>query len=483
MNKHIFTAILFLSSVALSLQAQKPCVAGSIADGMVKINNYSIEKTEKNVVLSLDFVFDSLKVKSNSFMAFTPMLRGEKGEEYRCPSVLLAGRRQQIVFSREGMDDYPEAKLVRRNNGEAQTESYKTAFAFKDWMEGAEVIIREELCGCDNILDSAMALLPPMLMPVEPAFVQAFIRPPHVDIKQDTLARQAFLDFPVNETVIYPEYRKNPVELAKILASIDTIRNDKNLTITGISIHGYASPESPLSNNTRLANGRSQALKEFVRKEYSFSNDIFTVKATAEDWAGLRRFVAQSGYEKRSEMLAIIDSDLPEDPREWKLKTTFPKEYKEMLRDWYPALRHSDYKVTYIIKGFSLEEAREVFKTKPAQLSLEEMFLVAESYPVGSQEFRHVFDVAVRLYPNDPIANLNAANIAIEKRDMILAKSYLAKAGDAPEAVHARAVVAVFDGDYATAELLFTEAKSKGVAQAEANLALLQKIKKHGMKK
>ena len=139
--------------------------------------------------------------------------------------------------------------------------------------------------------------------------------------------------------------------------------------------------------------------------------------------------------------------------------------------------------MTYIIKGFSLEEAREVFKTKPAQLSLEEMFLVAESYPVGSQEFRHVFDVAVRLYPNDPIANLNAANIAIEKRDMILAKSYLAKAGDAPEAVHARAVVAVFDGDYATAERLFTEAKSKGVAQAEANLALLQKIKKHGMKK
>lgn len=483
MNKHIFTAILFLSSVALSLQAQKPCVAGSIADGMVKINNYSIEKTEKNVVLSFDFVFDSLKVKSNSFMAFTPMLRGENGEEYRCPSVLLAGRRQQIVFRREGMDDYPEAKLVRRNNGEAQTESYKTAFAFKDWMEGAEVIIREELCGCDNVLDSSLAVMPSLLLPVEPAFVPAFIRPPHVEIKQSTLERQAFLDFRVNKTVIDPTYRNNPVELAKILASIDTIRNDKNLTITGISIHGYASPEGSYANNTRLADGRSKALKDYVRNQYNFSNNLFTVQYTPEDWAGLRRRVAESAYDMRSEMLAIIDSNLEPDQKDRKLKTTFPNEYKVILHDWYPALRHSDYKVTYIIKGFSLEEAREVFKTKPAQLSLEEMFLVAESYPVGSQEFRHVFDVAVRLYPNDPIANLNAANIAIEKRDMILAKSYLAKAGDAPEAVHARAVVAVFDGDYASAERLFTEANSKGVAQAEANLALLQKIKKHGMKK
>lgn len=483
MNKHIFSAIVFLASFAITAMAQKPCGTGSIVDGKVKITNYSIEKTAKNVVLAFDFVLDSLDVRSNRFVAFTPMLRGAQGETYRCEPVLLTGRRQQIVFDREGCEQFPEAKQVRRQNGEQQTETYKSVFAFQDWMEGAEVLIREELCGCDNILDSSLALMPPLLLPVEPAFAPAFVRPPHVEIKQSTLERQAFLDFPVNKTEIYPDYRKNPVELAKILASIDTIRNDKNLTITAISIHGYASPESPLSNNTRLANGRSQALKEFVRKEYDFSNDIFTVKATPEDWAGLRRFVAQSGYEKRDEMLAIIDSDLAEDPREWKLKTTFPKEYKEMLRDWYPALRHSDYKVTYIIKGFSVEEAREVFKTKPAHLSLEEMYLVAQSYPVGSEDYRQVFDVAVRLYPDDPIANLNAANIAIEKRDIEAAKNYLSKAGNVPEAVHARAVVAVFDGNYALAETLFNSALKLGVTQAEENLVLLQKIKKQGMKK
>ena len=36
------------------------------------------------------------------------------------------------------------------------------------------------------------------------------------------------------------------------------------------------------------------------------------------------------------------------------------------------------------------------------------MFLVANSYDKGSDQFK-VFDIAVRLYPTDPIAQLNTA--------------------------------------------------------------------------
>ena len=55
----------------------------------------------------------------------------------------------------------------------------------------------------------------------------------------------AFIDFPVSETVIYPGYHNNRLELAKIVSQIDSIRSDSDVSVKSIHIRGYASPESP----------------------------------------------------------------------------------------------------------------------------------------------------------------------------------------------------------------------------------------------
>jgi len=81
---------------------------------------------------------------------------------------------------------------------------------------------------------------------------------------------RAYLDFPLNETIIYPEYRNNPAELAKIKRSIDLIKNDTNVVISHIDIHGYASPEGPYSNNERLARERTQTLERLCMQPIFF---------------------------------------------------------------------------------------------------------------------------------------------------------------------------------------------------------------------
>ena len=81
-----------------------------------------------------------------------------------------------------------------------------------------------------------------------------------------------------------------------------------------------------------------------------------------------------------------------------------PASYRYILDNIYPRLRHSDYTVTYTVRPFSIEEAKEILKTKPQQLSLQEMFLVAQTYEPGSPEFNEVFDIAVRLFPDDETA-------------------------------------------------------------------------------
>lgn len=69
--------------------------------------------------------------------------------------------------------------------------------------------------------------------------------------------------------------------------------------------------------------------------------------------------------------------------------------YQYLLRSVYPKLRVAICKVNYEVKNFKVDEAREVFKKRPQNLSLNEMFLVANSYPENSLEFLEV----LRLLP------------------------------------------------------------------------------------
>lgn len=53
--------------------------------------------------------------------------------------------------------------------------------------------------------------------------------------------------------------------------------------------------------------------------------------------------------------------------------------------------------------------------------------------PAGSDEYKEVFEIAVRMYPDDPVSNLNAANIALQNRQADKARRYLAKAAPSPQ--------------------------------------------------
>ena len=83
---------------------------------------------------------------------------------------------------------------------------------------------------------------------------------------------------------------------------------------------------------------------------------------------------------------------------------------------------------------------KEILKTKPQQLSLQEMFLVAQTYEPGSPEFNEVFDIAVRLFPDNETANLNVACTDLQKGDLTSAEKHLAKAGNSKEAERVRDV-------------------------------------------
>jgi tetratricopeptide (TPR) repeat protein len=266
------------------------------------------------------------------------------------------------------------------------------------------------------------------------------------------------------------------VELAKITGTIDSVKSDKDVTIKSIFIKGFASPESPYSNNTRLAKGRTEALKEYVENMYHFGEGFIKTDFEPEDWAGLERYVEASSLPHKAQILATIRSNREPDNKEWVIKSTWKDEYRFLLDNCYPALRHSDYVIDYEIRSYSNPvEIERILHTAPQNLSLEEFFILAQTYEPGSEKFNELFETAVRMYPDDAVANLNAANSALLKGDYRSALRYLDKAGDMPEAVYTRGALEVYMGNDDAAKAYFVKALELGVAEAEVALAEVAK--------
>lgn len=152
-------------------------------------------------------------------------------------------------------------------------------------------------------------------------------------------------------------------------------------------------------------------------------------------------------------------------------------EYLLLLNNCYPFLRHTDYRIEYSIRSYSSpEEIAIVIANKPQNLSLNEFYLYAQTLEPGSPEYIEVFETAVRMYPNDPIANLNAANTAMGRGDMRNALRYLDKAGDSPEATYARALYEYHDGKLETALELLKTALGEGITKAEEPIIRITEI-------
>lgn len=475
-NKRYLTALLLTFPAVAGMCDAARCadaplrpVADSTVTSGVAARGVRMQHAGEQLVVTFDLVLDSVDVPSNQRYVYTPALRG-RGEERLMGQVVVNGRKQQVMYERADHRRYPEATVaVRRESHEPQRVTYTATLPYEPWMENADLALYEDLCGCGDLLERARTVVGRRRAP-KLAFIRPEARP-----KSYNLSGSAYLDFPVDRTELHPDYRNNPAELQKIINTINVVKEDPNASITAIDIHGYASPESPWDHNAMLAEGRAATLKDYVSRLMQLNPALFTVSTTPEDWAGLRRRVETSTLTHRDEILAIIDDARYEpDAREWKIKSTYPEEYGYMLREWYPALRHSDYTVTYTVRPFSVEEAKALLHTKPQQLSQEEMYQVAQTYAPGSREFNEVFEVAVRMFPNDTTANLNAACAALSEGDTEAAKRYLAKAGRSPYALNAMGVIAMREGREAEARALFGQAAAAGLQEAKDNLRLFE---------
>ena len=477
----MYTNKYFAIAICLSMLSTPGRVSAQWENtGDVRIVEQSVQKAGDSLQIGLKIDLTDLNVRSSLAVEIIPLLSDAEERIFRLPNLLVTGRTRHILFQRLPKKEKAGQQEVRRNNNKEQYADYTVSIPYEKWMGRSSLSVALDLCGCGwdalaskrmdvtNITINGAADYVPAL---------AYKVPEYEAVKQRKLEGRAFLDFPVNETIIYPEYRKNPRELNRIRSTIDSVRDNRFATITAVGIKGYASPEGSYSNNIRLAKGRAQALLNYVRGLYNFGNAAFTVEYEPEDWEGFRRLAVASDLLEKAQVLAIIDGTDAFDVRERKLMQIGDGSvYRFILQEWFPALRHSDYTVRYTIRNFTVEEAKELLHTDPKQLSLEEMYRVAQTYDSGSEAFNDVFDIAVHIYPNDPVANLNAANAALMRRDSAAARKYLDRVPDCGEKLLAQGALALYEGNREAATEYFEQAKAVGMDEADTNLQFIRHI-------
>ncbi len=480
MRKNVIYKIMI---AALLVMASIPLVAQQrIYKGAIEVASVEVKRLDNTLRVSMRLDMSQLQVDRERALTLTPVL-SDGTHQIELPFILINGALKHKAYARAMAIDRDMAGLelpysvLRSGRDTREILDYSIDLPYESWMHDAGINIVEDLCGCGRYvqeIDEESLLLP---VPYEMLPVVSYTKPWVEAVKTRDEQWEVQLDFPVGKINILPDYMDNRAELDEVETFLGEIRADKNIEVTRIDITGYASPEGSLKNNEWLASERAKALKNYLVTRVSFPANVYHVQNGEENWEGLLKLLELSDIKDKGEVIAIIKGTEDANVRKSKLKSLDGgKVYRQMLSSLYPRLRKVECSVAYNVRSLTVEEGKQLLETNPRYLSLDEMYHIANSYPQGSPEFWNVFEIAVRTYPNDPVANLNAAAIALSRGDLPQAKSYLDKSDkNTPEYMNNLGVYYMFTGELDQAKAELTRALQKGVENAGVNLKEIEK--------
>lgn len=451
--------------------------AQNTKSGQFKFEDLQINKDDKDLILSFTLDMSSVMINNQTMIELTPFLHSEEmSEKHEFNPIILLGKtrnkalRRELAFNSYSFAVDPQQCVIRKN-GKEQTLPVRLVLPYEEWMRGAKLSLKEQISGCAHCdLGQTNYLIVENILPplFAPSYEVQYVVPEAEEVKRRSETHKAQLNYKVGDHVLMRDFGNNAEILSRVDNIVREIRNDDNLTIQTLSIVGYASPEGNYNSNMELSKRRAFSFVDYLTKAHNLDQSAMKTDWKGEDWEGLRNAVESSSLTERNEIVRVIgEPDVSR--RKTRLRAiNNGTTYQFLLKEYYPPLRRNEYTISYVARAFNLEEAKDVIKSKPQHLSLNEMFLVANSYPKGSEGFNNVFDIAVRLYPDDAVANINAAAQEIENGALDVAIHRLEKISR-PEALNNLGVAYAKKGDYAQATICFNKAAAEGNDVARQN--------------
>lgn len=248
-------------------------------------------------------------------------------------------------------------------------------------------------------------------------------------------------------------------QLAQLHTDIKAAAAAPNKEITGIEISSYASPDGALDLNERLAGQREKNTQSYLAKELKKSKVEANIegKFTAEDWDGFKELMEKSNIQDKELVLRVLSMYNDPEQREREIKN-MSSVFKNIADEVLPQLRRSRLTASINVIGKSDEEIANLAKNDNKALNVEEL-LYAATLPGADRAA--IYTAAMNNFPQDFRGFNNMGVVEYEKGNFNAAADLFAKSAkinNSPEANMNLGMIAMVNGDLATAEQCFGKA-------------------------
>ncbi len=242
-----------------------------------------------------------------------------------------------------------------------------------------------------------------------------FVAPDPEGSKLRSDSIRADLEFVFDVARLDPAYRDNARELRRLHRAVEEVRRSRHIVINSIRVTGFASPEGTEKYNLTLSERRAASVRDYLENITDLPTTLFSIDGEGERPDGLR---------------AMIEVD-------------------------------------YVVEPFALDEIVRFVHSRPHVLSVEEMFRLACTYDPESKEYKEAFEIAAATFPNNDVANINAAAVSLLHGDVDAAGLYLERVrNQTPAWWDNVGIVFYLRGDLERAAVAFGNAGTTGLDNA-----------------
>lgn len=261
------------------------------------------------------------------------------------------------------------------------------------------------------------------------------------------------------------------------------------MQIKQVQINAWASPEGEESRNQNLSDNRVKTGEKYFKDTYnkilnqraralkvkanSLKQDLdIQTQSMGEDWDGFIADLRASAIADKNTIINVISSHTDKATREQEIRN-MTVIYKEIEDEILPSLRRSEIHVDFLEPKRPDEQIAEYALTAPDSLKLNELLYGATLNEDPAQQLT-IYRSAIRIYPDDFRAYVNAAALLHREGNLDEAQSMLETAnGMQPNNAHIlnnMGAVALAKGDFDNAKSLF---ESAACPEAQENLGIV----------
>ena len=492
MKKELYSLFLLLVFAAGSVFGQKAY------KGQIFVTHQQFTRQGEMLHINMNVDYAGIGLHSNQTLTVTPVLKSTT-QNATLSSVIINGpvrhRDGKKIDKQKNYRINIPVVLAKDNKNNLRSFTYKVAIPFESWMDSCTLYIQTEESDKsgknkhmyeDKITDS-IQLASPTIASENSRDLMSSVKIENnifswVNIITPVEDKNKYLNlkgnipfYGISNLENLSEEKQNAEIYYRLRDAIRSVLEETGATIIGVNVKGFTAPEGDYNKNEKQGAKRALSLKNYLRQNRVSGKSPLEVSWVAEDWDSITSLVKNSDMVLRDAVLDIVNSvDVVKGREKVLMELSGGVPYKYLSEKIFPQVCRIEYEINYSQKTIDTSTGRLLLQNHPNSLNLSEFFAVANSYPKGSKEYNDIFDLAARLFPDSPEANINAAAVALTNKDTKLARKYLERFATLSAAYNNMGLLNLLEGNRDKAEVYLQMADAAGVPQSKVVLSYLK---------